>query len=558
MVGTAPRNPLPLLSHPPPLPPPPTPPAASVLLLWLTCVFSSRMARFGEAVAGRLGSGDGGSDQNRSRQGAPAPAGGSPGAFKQTKAQRARTMALYNPIPVRQNCFTVNRSLFLFGEENIVRKYAKKLIDWPYPFCSPGFASVAAQDTCEWHSRAGKVCGQSCPGPRGCSPRPVAASPPVLGSLPAPDRSRALSAPRGSPPAPPVAWISESPVLAVIPACLGCSVCVPGELGDSGLSSVPRCLVEFCHRTPPEAPWEPANLQSLLGGGSVPPVRALFAADPAWQGHSRARPAAPGPPRWLWEPAVPSLRQRMLETSGCAPRPFLGRLAWGAMILSQGPLSQGGVEGADLSHSFPCSSSILSYLPTHLCLLPPSLWVPLGTLAAAQPTALSPTPTWAWSLLPPRHLLGFSPTEDVSLKTSAWPRCGCRSLPCAVLCSSDSAQLLLLPLSLPATCWLSSWLLWRARESFPWCQAGLVQQVPRGKALVRPGDAGQVTRPAEHRGGIVPLSGQASAKRELVQPGELGHLQAGGGDLSVKGRFGGAESPMASPNLPLLAAPGRR
>ncbi|NWY19364.1 CAC1E protein, partial [Aphelocoma coerulescens] len=107
------------------------------------------MARFGEAVAGRLGSGDGGSDQNRSRQGAPAPAGGSPGAFKQTKAQRARTMALYNPIPVRQNCFTVNRSLFLFGEENIVRKYAKKLIDWPYPFCTPckpppllpGFAS---------------------------------------------------------------------------------------------------------------------------------------------------------------------------------------------------------------------------------------------------------------------------------------------------------------------------------------------------------------------------------------------------------------------------------
>uniref|UniRef100_A0A8C3RIK9 Voltage-dependent R-type calcium channel subunit alpha n=1 Tax=Cyanoderma ruficeps TaxID=181631 RepID=A0A8C3RIK9_9PASS len=95
------------------------------------------MARFGEAVAGRLGSGDGGSEQNRSRQGAQAPAGGSPGGFKQTKAQRARTMALYNPIPVRQNCFTVNRSLFLFGEENIVRKYAKKLIDWPYPFCSP-------------------------------------------------------------------------------------------------------------------------------------------------------------------------------------------------------------------------------------------------------------------------------------------------------------------------------------------------------------------------------------------------------------------------------------
>uniref|UniRef100_A0A452UQN9 Voltage-dependent R-type calcium channel subunit alpha n=1 Tax=Ursus maritimus TaxID=29073 RepID=A0A452UQN9_URSMA len=60
------------------------------------------MARFGEAVVGRPGSGDGDSDQSRNR---------------------ARTMALYNPIPVRQNCFTVNRSLFIFGEDNIVRKY---------------------------------------------------------------------------------------------------------------------------------------------------------------------------------------------------------------------------------------------------------------------------------------------------------------------------------------------------------------------------------------------------------------------------------------------------
>ncbi|XP_060546106.1 voltage-dependent R-type calcium channel subunit alpha-1E isoform X5 [Pantherophis guttatus] len=91
------------------------------------------MARFGEAMAGRLGSGDGAMEQNRNRQGVPASSGGTPGAYKQTKAQRARTMALYNPIPVRQNCFTVNRSLFIFGEDNIVRKYAKKLIDWP-PF----------------------------------------------------------------------------------------------------------------------------------------------------------------------------------------------------------------------------------------------------------------------------------------------------------------------------------------------------------------------------------------------------------------------------------------
>ncbi|KFO75199.1 Voltage-dependent R-type calcium channel subunit alpha-1E, partial [Cuculus canorus] len=52
--------------------------------------------------------------------------------------------ALYNPIPVRQNCFTVNRSLFLFGEENIVRKYAKKLIDWPYPFWYMILATIIA------------------------------------------------------------------------------------------------------------------------------------------------------------------------------------------------------------------------------------------------------------------------------------------------------------------------------------------------------------------------------------------------------------------------------
>lgn len=60
--------------------------------------------------------------------------GGISPAFKQTKAQRARTMALYNPIPVRENCFTVNRSLFIFGEDNVVRKYAKKITEWPYPF----------------------------------------------------------------------------------------------------------------------------------------------------------------------------------------------------------------------------------------------------------------------------------------------------------------------------------------------------------------------------------------------------------------------------------------
>ncbi|KAG2463997.1 CAC1E protein, partial [Polypterus senegalus] len=92
------------------------------------------MARFGDAVPGRLGSGDGGSERSRNRQGGPVSSGGVSAAFKQSKAQRARTMALYNPIPVRQNCFTVNRSLFIFGEDNVVRKYAKKIIEWPYPF----------------------------------------------------------------------------------------------------------------------------------------------------------------------------------------------------------------------------------------------------------------------------------------------------------------------------------------------------------------------------------------------------------------------------------------
>uniref|UniRef100_K7FBG9 Voltage-dependent P/Q-type calcium channel subunit alpha-1A n=1 Tax=Pelodiscus sinensis TaxID=13735 RepID=K7FBG9_PELSI len=53
--------------------------------------------------------------------------------YKQSMAQRARTMALYNPIPVRQNCLTLNRSLFLFSEDNVVRKYAKKITEWP-PF----------------------------------------------------------------------------------------------------------------------------------------------------------------------------------------------------------------------------------------------------------------------------------------------------------------------------------------------------------------------------------------------------------------------------------------
>ncbi|KAA0707599.1 Voltage-dependent P/Q-type calcium channel subunit alpha-1A [Triplophysa tibetana] len=104
------------------------------------------MARFGDEVPARYGgggSGQGGPGRGGSRQGGP------PGAqrmYKQSMAQRARTMALYNPIPVRQNCLTVNRSLFLFSEDNLVRKYAKKITEWPYPLLNV----CSAHADCPW------------------------------------------------------------------------------------------------------------------------------------------------------------------------------------------------------------------------------------------------------------------------------------------------------------------------------------------------------------------------------------------------------------------------
>ncbi|XP_037390280.1 calcium channel, voltage-dependent, P/Q type, alpha 1A subunit, b isoform X11 [Pygocentrus nattereri] len=95
------------------------------------------MARFGDEVPARYGSGGGGGGPGQAGPGrGGSRQGGPPGAqrmYKQSMAQRARTMALYNPIPVRQNCLTVNRSLFLFSEDNVVRKYAKKITEWP-PF----------------------------------------------------------------------------------------------------------------------------------------------------------------------------------------------------------------------------------------------------------------------------------------------------------------------------------------------------------------------------------------------------------------------------------------
>ncbi|KAK2494375.1 hypothetical protein MC885_010648 [Smutsia gigantea] len=83
------------------------------------------MVRFGDELGGRYG-GAGGGDRARGGgaggAGGPGPGGLQPGQrvlYKQSIAQRARTMALYNPIPVKQNCFTVNRSLFVFSEDNV-------------------------------------------------------------------------------------------------------------------------------------------------------------------------------------------------------------------------------------------------------------------------------------------------------------------------------------------------------------------------------------------------------------------------------------------------------
>lgn len=88
------------------------------------------MARFGDEPAlGTVESGDGDAEGGGDAQ----DAAGLTASMKQAKAQRARTMALYNPVPHRQNCLTVNRSLFILAEDNIIRKYARRIIEWPYP-----------------------------------------------------------------------------------------------------------------------------------------------------------------------------------------------------------------------------------------------------------------------------------------------------------------------------------------------------------------------------------------------------------------------------------------
>uniref|UniRef100_A0A3Q3E634 Voltage-dependent N-type calcium channel subunit alpha n=1 Tax=Labrus bergylta TaxID=56723 RepID=A0A3Q3E634_9LABR len=100
------------------------------------------MARFEDEVPSRYGGGcPAGPARGASRQPGP------PGVqrmYKQTMAQRARTMAIYNPIPVRQSCLTVNRSMFIFSEDNIIRKYAKKITEWPYPVTYMILATIIA------------------------------------------------------------------------------------------------------------------------------------------------------------------------------------------------------------------------------------------------------------------------------------------------------------------------------------------------------------------------------------------------------------------------------
>lgn len=98
----------------------------------------SRMARFAEDLPTRYGGSSGGGGRGGPGSGrGGARGGGAAGGqrmYKQSMAQRARTMAIYNPNPVKQSCLTVNRSLFIFREDNLIRKYAKRITEWPYPF----------------------------------------------------------------------------------------------------------------------------------------------------------------------------------------------------------------------------------------------------------------------------------------------------------------------------------------------------------------------------------------------------------------------------------------
>ncbi|XP_062413828.1 voltage-dependent R-type calcium channel subunit alpha-1E [Pungitius pungitius] len=102
------------------------------------------MARFGDEFApGAVDSGDGDAERGGEEQDAAAVAAGLTASIRQAKAQRARTMAMYNPVPHRQNCLTVNRALFIFAEDNIMRRAARRIIEWP-PFEYMILATITA------------------------------------------------------------------------------------------------------------------------------------------------------------------------------------------------------------------------------------------------------------------------------------------------------------------------------------------------------------------------------------------------------------------------------
>jgi len=85
------------------------------------------MTRGGSDAGYLRGSGDG-------RQNAPGRPRPKRGQFKMTLAQEARTMSYYNPTPKQYNFITADRSLFILSPHNRIRKLAKKIIEWPYPF----------------------------------------------------------------------------------------------------------------------------------------------------------------------------------------------------------------------------------------------------------------------------------------------------------------------------------------------------------------------------------------------------------------------------------------
>ncbi|KAM8839377.1 voltage-dependent R-type calcium channel subunit alpha-1E [Synchiropus picturatus] len=102
------------------------------------------MARFGdESAPSTVDSGEVDLERGGDAEDAAAAAAGLTASMKQAKAQRARTMALYNPVPHRQNCLTVNRSLFIFAEDNIIRRTARRIIEWP-PFEYMILATITA------------------------------------------------------------------------------------------------------------------------------------------------------------------------------------------------------------------------------------------------------------------------------------------------------------------------------------------------------------------------------------------------------------------------------